>query len=128
MLIQNQTFDRVRYLNDRNVTSIFHQQHQQLHVIKVYVDDLTMMLHLVLLLIDNMDHVLVIHNHLKTKFSIFLFNSTVQFYLYKDMVDLMVRLMMVDLLLLLVDMVLVGYEFLFDQTWVQQVYSVPVVI
>jgi hypothetical protein len=44
------------------------------------------------------------------------------------MVDLMVRLMMVDLLLLLVDMVLVGYEFLFDQTWVQQVYSVPVVI
>jgi hypothetical protein len=41
-----------------------------------------------------------------------------------DMVDLMVLLMVVDL----VDMVLVGFEFLFDQTLVQQVYDVLVAI
>jgi hypothetical protein len=59
------------------------------------------------LLIDNMDHVLVKHNHL-----------------YMDMVELMVLLMVVDL----VDMMLVVFEFLFDQTLVQQVYDVLVVI
>ncbi len=45
-------------------------------------------------------------------------------YLYMDMVDLMVLLMVVDL----VDMVLVEFEFLFDQTLVQKVYDVLVVI
>jgi hypothetical protein len=35
-----------------------------------------------------------------------------------DMVDLMVLQMVVDLLLM-VDRVLVGYGFLFDQTWLQ---------
>jgi hypothetical protein len=41
-----------------------------------------------------------------------------------DMVELMVLLMVVDL----VDMMLVVFEFLFDQTLVQQVYDVLVVI
>jgi hypothetical protein len=40
------------------------------------------------------------------------------------MVELMVLLMVVDL----VDMMLVVFEFLFDQTLVQQVYDVLVVI
>jgi hypothetical protein len=41
-----------------------------------------------------------------------------------DMVDWVVRLMVVDL----IDMVLVEFEFLFDQTWAQQVYDVLEVI
>jgi hypothetical protein len=41
-----------------------------------------------------------------------------------DMVDLMFLLMVVDL----VDMLLMEFEFLFDQTLVQQVYDVLVVI
>jgi hypothetical protein len=41
-----------------------------------------------------------------------------------DMVDLMFLLMVVDL----VDMLLMEFEFLFDQTLVRQVYDVLVVI
>lgn len=45
-----------------------------------------------------------------------------------DMVEVLVQRMVVDLLIDLVEMVLVAFEFLFDQAFVQLAYIVMVVI